>query len=120
MSERLNSDADVNITDAYEHQLDLPKQKANLDFGDAGLTYGKLAEVNAAAIMNATQAFAQMRIEENLTLLDGQWRDTSYGIGGGRVPTDANAALAPAALRSIKRTFEHPAASSWRAHDGMW
>jgi hypothetical protein len=31
----------------------------------------------------------------------GQWRDSTYGIGGGRIPYDVNTALAPAALRGI-------------------
>ncbi|KAF7194684.1 hypothetical protein HII31_03946, partial [Pseudocercospora fuligena] len=83
-------------------------KKAILDFGNVGLTYGKLAEINAAAVMNATQAFAQTQIKENLIHIKkgevvGQWRDTSYGIGGGRIPYDVNSALAPAALQSVSR-----------------
>lgn len=31
----------------------------------------------------------------------GQWRDSTYGIGGGKIPYDVNTGLAPAALRSI-------------------
>ncbi len=31
----------------------------------------------------------------------GEWRDSTYGIGGGHIPFDVNTALAPAALRSI-------------------
>lgn len=31
----------------------------------------------------------------------GEWRDSTYGIGGGRVPFDVNTALVPAALRAI-------------------
>lgn len=31
----------------------------------------------------------------------GEWRDSTYGIGGGRIPFDVNSALVPAALRSI-------------------
>lgn len=31
----------------------------------------------------------------------GEWRDSTYGIGGGRIPFDVNTALVPAALRSI-------------------
>ena len=33
----------------------------------------------------------------------GEWRDSTYGIGGGKIPFDVNAALVPAALRSIAR-----------------
>ena len=31
----------------------------------------------------------------------GQWRDSTYGIGGGRIPFDVNTALVPAALYAI-------------------
>lgn len=31
----------------------------------------------------------------------GEWRDSTYGIGGGRIPFDVNTALVPAALRAI-------------------
>jgi hypothetical protein len=31
----------------------------------------------------------------------GEWRDSTYGLGGGRIPFDVNTALVPAALRSI-------------------
>ncbi len=31
----------------------------------------------------------------------GQWRDSWWGIGGGRIPYDVNTALVPAALRAI-------------------
>ena len=33
----------------------------------------------------------------------GEWRDSTYGIGGGKIPFDVNAALVPAALRSIAK-----------------
>lgn len=33
----------------------------------------------------------------------GEWRDSTYGIGGGKIPFDVNSALVPAALRSIAR-----------------
>lgn len=31
----------------------------------------------------------------------GEWRDSTYGIGGARIPYDVNTALVPAALRAI-------------------
>lgn len=33
----------------------------------------------------------------------GEWRDSTYGLGGGKIPFDVNAALVPAALRSIAK-----------------
>ncbi|CAK1355986.1 unnamed protein product [Cercospora beticola] len=82
--------------------------ESTLDFGNAGLTYGELALINARAVMEKTAAFAQAggQTQENLIHLEedevvGQWRDSTYGIGGGRIPYDVNTALVPAALRSI-------------------
>ncbi|GIZ41013.1 hypothetical protein CKM354_000433000 [Cercospora kikuchii] len=82
--------------------------ESTLDFGNAGLTYGELALINARAVMEKTAAFAQEggQTQENLIHLEedevvGQWRDSTYGIGGGRIPYDVNTALVPAALRSI-------------------
>lgn len=81
---------------------------STLDFGNQGLTYGELAQINAEGIMNRTAAFASPggQVQENLIHLNeeeivGQWRDSTYGIGGGRIPYDVNTALVPAALRSI-------------------
>lgn len=81
---------------------------STLDFGNQGLTYGQLAQINAEGIMNRTAAFASPggQVRENLIHLEegeivGQWRDSTYGIGGGRIPYDVNTALVPAALRSI-------------------
>jgi len=58
--------------------------------------------------MNTSAAFAADggQIKENLIHLKegeivGQWRDSTYGIGGGRIPYDVNTALVPAALRGI-------------------
>ncbi|KAK5727059.1 hypothetical protein LTR15_002951 [Elasticomyces elasticus] len=81
---------------------------ASQDFGNQGLSYGDLALINAEKIMNTSAAFAQPggQTQENLIHLKegeivGEWRDSSYGIGGGRIPYDVNTALVPAALRSI-------------------
>lgn len=82
--------------------------KASLDFGNQGMTYGELARINAERVMRIAGPFAQPggQSEENLVHLKegevvGQWRDSTYGIGGGRIPYDVNTALVPAALRSI-------------------
>ena len=82
--------------------------KATTDFGNAGTTYSELATINAELVMNSTAAFAQPggQTQDNLIHLEadqivGEWRDSTYGIGGGRIPYDVNTALAPAALRAI-------------------
>ncbi|RDL30331.1 Glycogen debranching enzyme [Venustampulla echinocandica] len=75
---------------------------------NSNLTYKQLAQVNAEKIVNLSAPFAAQgnQTKENLMhLKDGQivgeWRDSTYGIGGGRIPYDVNTALVPAALRSI-------------------
>ncbi|KAF3393900.1 hypothetical protein F1880_005226 [Penicillium rolfsii] len=70
------------------------------------LTWGQLSLINAERIMRLARPFAKNQTKENLIhLKDGQvvgeWRDSEYGIGGGRIPYDVNTALVPAALRSI-------------------
>ncbi|RMY99509.1 hypothetical protein D0862_07096 [Hortaea werneckii] len=82
--------------------------KASLDFGNQGTTYGELARINAERVMRIAGPFAQPggQSEGNLVHLKegevvGEWRDSTYGIGGGRIPYDVNTALVPAALRSI-------------------
>ncbi|EMD00635.1 hypothetical protein BAUCODRAFT_62475 [Baudoinia panamericana UAMH 10762] len=82
--------------------------QSTLNFGNHGLSYAQLALINAEKIMNTSAPFAQPggQTEANLIHLKpdqlvGEWRDSTYGIGGGRIPYDVNTALVPAALRSI-------------------
>ena len=82
--------------------------RATQDFGNQGMTYAELALISAEKIMNTSAAFAQPggQTQANLIHLKegqivGEWRDSTYGIGGGRIPYDVNTALVPAALRSI-------------------
>jgi hypothetical protein len=87
------------------------------------LTYGDLGRINAEKIMNTSAAFAAPgnQTKDNLIhLKDGQivgeWRDSTYGIGGGRIPYDVNTALVPAALRAIAalaRAGFFPAHPDW-------
>lgn len=84
--------------------------KAQLDFGNKGMTYSELFLTNAERVMNSAAAFAQKggQTQKNLIHLlpdqiVGEWRDSTYGIGGGRIPYDVNTALVPAALRAIER-----------------
>ena len=58
--------------------------------------------------MNTSAPFAAAggQSQENMIHLKegqivGEWRDSTYGIGGGRIPFDVNTALVPAALRAI-------------------
>ena len=83
-------------------------QKATTDFGNRGLTYEELALLQAQKVMRSTAPFAAPggQNESNLIHLEedeivGEWRDSTYGIGGGRIPYDVNTGLVPAALRSI-------------------
>ncbi|KAF2149042.1 carbohydrate-binding module family 52 protein [Myriangium duriaei CBS 260.36] len=78
----------------------------SIDADNMGLTWGDLAQISAERIMNMTAAFAAKPMRENLLHLKdnqivGEWRDSTYGIGGGRIPYDVNTALVPAALRAI-------------------
>ncbi|OJJ47605.1 hypothetical protein ASPZODRAFT_24518 [Penicilliopsis zonata CBS 506.65] len=78
----------------------------SIDSANLNLTYGQLALINGEKIMRLAAPFASNQTKENLVHLKdgqivGQWRDSTYGIGGGRIPFDVNTALMPAALRSI-------------------
>jgi hypothetical protein len=81
---------------------------ATLFPSNSNLTYKQLAEINAHKIITLAAPFAapgNQTIENLMHLKDGQivgqWRDSTYGIGGGRIPFDVNTGLIPAALRSI-------------------
>lgn len=81
---------------------------AMLDFGNQGRSYAELALRNADKVIRSTEhfAFTPNKTKDHLVHLEkdqlvGEWRDSTYGIGGGRIPYDVNTALAPAALRSI-------------------
>lgn len=80
----------------------------NVDPNNKGLTWGDLFIILARKIMNETAPFAAPGGQRRRNLIHlkeghetGVWRDSVYGIGGGRIPFDVNVALAPAALRSI-------------------
>lgn len=69
--------------------------------------------MTARKIFQITSAFAEEggQIKDNLLRLQdgyavGQWRDSTYGLGGGRIPFDVNTALVPAALRAIASLVE--------------
>lgn len=80
----------------------------SIDTANGNLTYAELALLNAQKIINITAPFLDDQTAQNLLHLKdgevvGQWRDSTYGLGNGRVPFDVNCALAPAALRAISR-----------------
>lgn len=84
----------------------LTRRAGSVDPVNRNLTYGNLTVINAEKIMNITAPFAQSQTRQNLIHLKpeeivGEWRDSTYGLGGGRIPFDVNTALVPAALRAI-------------------
>jgi len=77
---------------------------------NSNLTYGELAQISANKVVTSSAPFAASGNQtiDNLIRLKpneivGEWRDSTYGIGGGKIPFDVNAALVPAALRSIAK-----------------
>lgn len=91
----------------------LSRQAGSIDVQNRNLTYQELALINAEKIMNITAAFARNQTAANLIHLKsdqivGQWRDSTYGLGGGRIPFDVNTALVPAALRAIGQLARTP------------
>jgi hypothetical protein len=72
------------------------------------ISYADLLLRNAERVIAQAAPFAAEGNQtlENLVRLNegetvGNWRDSPFGIGGGRIPYDVNTALVPAALRSI-------------------
>jgi len=108
--------------------------QASIDPANNGLTYADLALISAEKIMNSTAPFAQPGGQTKANLIHlkhseivGQWRDSTYGLGGGRIPYDVNTALVPAALRSIAALATagfFPSHPSWNttasAHAKVW
>ncbi|KIW91128.1 uncharacterized protein Z519_08022 [Cladophialophora bantiana CBS 173.52] len=91
----------------------LSRKAGSIDVQNRNLTYQDLALINAEKIMNVTAAFARNQTLTNLIHLKsdqivGQWRDSTYGLGGGRIPFDVNTALVPAALRAIGQLARTP------------
>ncbi|KAF2637156.1 glycogen debranching enzyme [Massarina eburnea CBS 473.64] len=85
---------------------DFFNEKASFLQGNVGLSYQSLLETVAEGIMRTSAPFAGSQTVENLIHLkdgtsSGEWRDSSNGLGGGRIPYDVNTALVPAGLRAI-------------------
>ncbi|KAJ9113652.1 hypothetical protein QFC22_005961 [Naganishia vaughanmartiniae] len=68
-------------------------------------TYGQLLLRNVDHILNMSKPFATNASCQNLVAIRdpvvGNWRDSSPGIGYGKIPFDINTAFVPSALRAI-------------------
>lgn len=76
----------------------------------AGRAYAEAIRKNLARVLAEAAPFASrpraeslIRLHEGLAV--GNWRDSSEGLGHGRVPYDVNVALVPAALRAAERLY---------------
>jgi hypothetical protein len=98
---------------------------ASVNPANAGVSYAELAFRNAFHVMSIAAPFAAEgnQTEDNLIHLRegqivGQWRDSTYGIGGAMIPYDVNTALVPASLRAIAQLTDagfYPSYSNWSA-----
>lgn len=84
----------------------LSRDAGSIDIANENLTYYNLTAINAEKIYNITSPFFLDQTSDNLIHLKedeivGEWRDSTYGLGGGRIPFDVNTALIPAALRAL-------------------
>ncbi|KAJ2973213.1 hypothetical protein NQ176_g6738 [Zarea fungicola] len=84
----------------------LQTKAGQVNVANKNMSWGDLGHRLASKIMNITAAFEKEQTAANLIhLLDGvpvgQWRDSNFGLGNGRIPFDVNCALVPAALRAI-------------------
>ncbi|KAJ9096780.1 hypothetical protein QFC21_005050 [Naganishia friedmannii] len=68
-------------------------------------TYGQLLLRNVDHILNMSSPFASNSSCRNLVAIRdpvvGNWRDSSAGLGFGKIPFDINTAFVPSALRAI-------------------
>jgi hypothetical protein len=108
-----------------EELLSTPAGKVDAD--NKGLTWGDLFIIQTEKIMNNTAPFAAPGGQNRKNLIHlkeghdtGVWRDSVYGIGGGRIPFDVNVALAPAALRSIASLARRFGTSVFKEHASKW
>ena len=74
----------------------------------SGDRYGDVLVRNIQFVMSSARPFVESPQIANLIGLKkgrsaGQWRDSNEGLGGGKYAYDVNAALLPAALKSIVR-----------------
>jgi len=79
----------------------------------SGATYGDAARKNLDRLLVQAAPFAERPTASTLIsigkgLAVGNWRDSTDGLGNGRVPYDVNAALVPAALGAAERLYKTP------------
>jgi len=79
-----------------------------------GRTCGEALRLNLALVVQLSAAYADDPRTENLIALregepTGEWRDSTTGLGGGRIPYNVSGVLVPAALRSAARLLDSPA-----------
>jgi hypothetical protein len=78
--------------------------------GDAARTMGADLVSNLKFVLGAAARFADDPSAPNLVALKagwpvGEWRDSTDGLAGGRIPYDVNAVFVPAALEAARRFF---------------
>lgn len=77
-----------------------------------GRTYSEQLTLNKDRILRITGPFAAdpYNYRNLIHLLEGrttgQWRDSNFGLAGGRYPFDVNTALAPASLEAILNLYQ--------------
>ncbi len=76
--------------------------------GDAARTMGADLVRNLQFVLGAAARFADDPSAPNLVALKagwsvGEWRDSTDGLAGGRIPYDVNAVFVPAALEAARR-----------------
>jgi len=78
--------------------------------GDAARTMAADLVSNLEFVLSAARRFADHPSAQNLVALKagwpvGEWRDSTDGLAGGRIPYDVNAVFVPAALEAARRFF---------------
>ncbi|WP_299075286.1 hypothetical protein [uncultured Paraglaciecola sp.] len=76
-----------------------------------GRRYAEVLLANFEHVVDSALPYARQPIAQNLIHLKpnhqvGQWRDSSEGLGMGKVPYDVNAVLVPAALGAIRQMLD--------------
>jgi len=99
---------ECSLWEKCERNTDFSRTKASILPENSNLTYGQLAKISANKIVTLATPFTTPGNQTIANLMHlkggqivGEWRDSTYGIGGGRITYDVNTALVPAALRSI-------------------
>ncbi len=92
------------VLSAYAERFGPARLRALLDRRTPdGRRYADLLARNLRRVVETTRPFAERPSADTLLRLKpgvpvGEWRDSDTGLGGGRIPYDVNAVLAPAAL----------------------